>query len=105
MASSPPLQASFPVGGEARRGGIESSCNPLSQPLPLAGERSMNCVYRSHDVLGLYGRGVDLDVESSERVANGIGDRRGRRNGAAFAYSLHAEGLESRRRLLMQQIH
>src|SRR5687768_5571890 len=24
------------------RGGFESSCNPLSQPLPLAGERSMS---------------------------------------------------------------
>src|SRR5829696_4213788 len=33
--------SSPPLGGEVRRGGFESSCNPLSQPLPLAGERSM----------------------------------------------------------------
>src|SRR5262245_15405507 len=31
--------SSPPPGGEARRGGGEGSCNPLSQPLPLAGER------------------------------------------------------------------
>src|SRR5262250_1371609 len=32
--------SSPPPGGEAGRGGIESSCNPLSSPLPLTGERN-----------------------------------------------------------------
>jgi crotonobetainyl-CoA:carnitine CoA-transferase CaiB-like acyl-CoA transferase len=32
--------SSPPLGGEARRGGFESSFNPFSQPLPLPGERS-----------------------------------------------------------------
>src|SRR5262249_11331782 len=34
------LNSSPPLGGEARRGGIESSSTPLSQPLPRSGERS-----------------------------------------------------------------
>ena len=41
-----PSCSSPPLGGEARRGGFESSCNPLTQPLPLAGERSLTgCVH------------------------------------------------------------
>src|SRR5262249_31694895 len=35
------LNPSPPLGGEVRRGGIDSSFNPLSQPLPLAGERRL----------------------------------------------------------------
>jgi error-prone DNA polymerase len=39
-SASSPSYSSPPLGGEARRGGFESSCNPLSPPLPRAGERS-----------------------------------------------------------------
>jgi hypothetical protein len=44
------FNSSPPLGGEVRRGGIESSCNPLSQPLPLAGERRMIDVFAALQV-------------------------------------------------------
>ncbi len=45
-------RSSPPLGGEARRGGIDGR-NPLTQPLPLAGERSMSGGGSSNRILRL----------------------------------------------------
>ena len=48
--------------------------------------------------------GVDLDPERGERVADGVGDRRGRGDRAAFADALDAERVERRRRMLVDDL-
>src|SRR6516162_1308510 len=52
------------------------------------------------DLLRLDRGRVELDTEGRERVADGIGDGRRRRDRAAFADPLHAERVERRGRML-----
>src|SRR3984885_13182118 len=61
--------------------------------------------YRGVDVLRRDRRAVEFRLERTQRVGDGVGDHRRRRDRAAFADALDAERIERRRRVLVDDCY
>jgi hypothetical protein len=67
--------------------------------------RAERCSDRLIDLLRRYRRAVELGLERAQRVADGVGDHRRRRDRAAFADAFDAERIERRRRVLVDDCY